>query len=148
MCSSWKDVFNSSLLYMLSMSFSYVISSYSAWFRSNGKVYSWLNERYKYWSQTYISLLQATNCEQRTPSKKIAAKRKTGNFTKIQYSTTQSECRFLSRVEGRGSRVEGRGTKNFFREVYIKILSKNRLRLIRCLLSGKQENSFHETVLY
>ena len=57
----------------------------------------------------------------------------------------------ISRVEGRGSRVEGRGSrvkKIFFREVYIKILSNNRLRLIRCLLYGKQENSFHETVLY
>ena len=56
-----------------------------------------------------------------------------------------------SRVEGRGSRVEGRGSrakKIFFSEVYIKILSNNRLRLIRCLLHGKQENSFHETVLY
>ena len=55
-----------------------------------------------------------------------------------------------SRVEGKISRVEDRGSrvkKNFFREVYIKILSNNRLRLIRCLLYGKQENSFHETVL-
>ena len=51
-----------------------------------------------------------------------------------------------SRVEGKISRVEGK--KIFFREVYIKILSNNRLRLIRCLLYGKQENSFHETVLY
>ena len=51
-----------------------------------------------------------------------------------------------SRVRYRGSRVEDK--KNFFREVYIKILSNNRLRLIRCLLYGKQENSFHETVLY
>ena len=52
-----------------------------------------------------------------------------------------------SRVEGRGSRVEGK-KKMFFREVYIKIISYNRLRLIRCSLYGKQENSFNETVLY
>ena len=40
-----------------------------------------------------------------------------------------------SRVEGKISRVEDRGSrvkKKFFREVYIKILSNNRLRLIRC----------------
>ena len=47
------------------------------------------------------------------------------------------------RVRCRGSRV-----KKKFCEVYIKILSNNRLRLTRCLLYGKQENSFHETVLY
>ena len=61
----------------------------------------------------------------------------------------------ISRVEGRGSRVEGRVSsvecvgsrvKKISRQVYIKILSNNRLRLIRCLLYGKQENSFHETV--
>ena len=56
-----------------------------------------------------------------------------------------------SRVEGRGSRVEVRGSrvkKKKICEVYIKILSNNRLRLTRCLLYGKKENSFHETVLY
>ena len=52
-----------------------------------------------------------------------------------------------SRVEGKISRVEGQNMF-FFREVYIKILSNNRLRLIRCLSYGKQENSFHDTVLY